>query len=366
MSQIAPLFFKKQSRIRSFHRQLGIWVRSVVKLNESIPVLNRRSLLIFSSFCRFVFRTKGFSRLETGRGACRKGTSWYHVYFTRDQPDQMKFMKRIPVKNAKHQRTSPINQHLVSAGDLNMVVARNHKLRNHCQQDTTNAGVVAATSVVESSPIDHFLTPAAVLRQYARQTGPFSTDIAPLHKLPQCPAAADDGLVHCATRTFATTTGQMPYPALLQRSITPYQSTTSFHGAPPIRTPFAVFGLNQSVVILNNFYQYDQFLTVGSFPRILSGMFTSRDSGNDITQRLLLESMHPVSGLSVFGHGAENIAQQMKGTDTLSSPNWDTNIIDTTILDSMLQAHRRQGTVNSNCNAVGLNLLSVLALRRGP
>ena len=366
MSQIAPLFFKKQSRIRSFHRQLGIWVRSVVKLNESIPVLNRRSLLIFSSFCRFVFRTKGFSRLETGRGACRKGTSWYHVYFTRDQPDQMKFMKRIPVKNAKHQRTSPINQHLVSAGDLNMVVARNHKLRNHCQQDTTNAGVVAATSVVESSPIDHFLTPAAVLRQYARQTGPFSTDIAPLHKLPQCPAAADDGLVHCATRTFATTTGQMPYPALLQRSITPYQSTTSFHGAPPIRTPCAAFGLNQSVVIPDNFYQYDRScLLTCSFPQTLAGILNSGyDSCYDFAQRMLLNSRNPISGLSVFGHGAENIAQQMKGTDTLSSPNWDANI-GTTILDSMLEAHRREGTVDSNCNAVGLNLLSVLALRRG-
>ena len=210
------------------------------------------------------------------------------------------------------------------------------------------------------------MTPAIVLHQYARHTGPLSTGIAPLHKLIQRPAAAAsaaDRLVHCST-TFATssTTGQMPYPDLPQRLIIPYHSPTSFHGAPPIKTPF---GQNQAV-ILNNFYQYDQFWTAGSFPRTLSGMFTSRDSGNDITQRLLLESMHPVSGLSVFRHDAENIAQQMKSTDTLSSRNWDTNIIDTTILDSMLEAHHRQGTVNSNCNAVGINLLSVLALRRGP
>ncbi|KAL9180164.1 hypothetical protein ACHAXT_008134 [Thalassiosira profunda] len=65
MTEIAPQFFDKQTHLRSFHRQLSIW---------------------------------GFTRLETGAGG--RGV-WFHKNFVRGNPDLIKNIKRVPVKNPK-------------------------------------------------------------------------------------------------------------------------------------------------------------------------------------------------------------------------------------------------------------------------
>lgn len=74
MNEIAPQFFDKQTHLRSFHRQLSIW---------------------------------GFTRLETGAGG--RGV-WFHKHFIRDQPDLIKHIKRVPVKNPKPTLATPKNQ----------------------------------------------------------------------------------------------------------------------------------------------------------------------------------------------------------------------------------------------------------------
>ncbi|KAL7525974.1 hypothetical protein ACHAXR_001245, partial [Thalassiosira sp. AJA248-18] len=74
MTDIAPHFFDKQTHLRSFHRQLSIW---------------------------------GFTRLETGAGG--RGV-WFHKHFIRDQPELIKHIKRVPVKNPKPTLSTPKNQ----------------------------------------------------------------------------------------------------------------------------------------------------------------------------------------------------------------------------------------------------------------
>lgn len=66
MKEVAPLFFDKQTRIRSFYRQLSIW---------------------------------GFSRLETDAGG---RAIWFHKDFARDKPEMMNNMKRVPVKRPRY------------------------------------------------------------------------------------------------------------------------------------------------------------------------------------------------------------------------------------------------------------------------
>lgn len=65
MNEITPQFFDKQTHLRSFHRQLSIW---------------------------------GFTRLETGSAG--RGV-WFHKFFVKNQPDLIKHIKRVPVKNPK-------------------------------------------------------------------------------------------------------------------------------------------------------------------------------------------------------------------------------------------------------------------------
>jgi len=70
MTEIAPRFFRKQTHLRSFHRQLSIW---------------------------------GFTRLETGAGG--RGV-WFHKNFIRSKPELIARIKRVPVKHASHHKMS--------------------------------------------------------------------------------------------------------------------------------------------------------------------------------------------------------------------------------------------------------------------
>lgn len=70
MTEIAPRFFRKQTHLRSFHRQLSIW---------------------------------GFTRLETGAGG--RGV-WFHKNFIRSKPELIARIKRVPVKHATHSKMS--------------------------------------------------------------------------------------------------------------------------------------------------------------------------------------------------------------------------------------------------------------------
>jgi len=70
MTEIAPRFFRKQTHLRSFHRQLSIW---------------------------------GFTRLETGAGG--RGV-WFHKNFIRTKPELITRIKRVPVKHATQPKTT--------------------------------------------------------------------------------------------------------------------------------------------------------------------------------------------------------------------------------------------------------------------
>mmetsp|Transcript_6039 Transcript_6039/g.9997 ORF Transcript_6039/g.9997 Transcript_6039/m.9997 type:complete len:308 (+) Transcript_6039:50-973(+) len=89
MKDIAPQFFDKQTHLRSFHRQLSIW---------------------------------GFTRLETGAGG--RGV-WFHKHFIQDQPELIKNIKRVPVKNPKPTVQTPKNR-LPDYTNYQLPVSFNH------------------------------------------------------------------------------------------------------------------------------------------------------------------------------------------------------------------------------------------------
>ena len=73
MTDISPQFFDKQSRLRSFHRQLSIWVssyHSVVSLitDHLSIVLAPPTHIISPSSLLFLLRRRGFRVLKQVRG----------------------------------------------------------------------------------------------------------------------------------------------------------------------------------------------------------------------------------------------------------------------------------------------------------
>ena len=103
MEDIASQFFDKQTHLRSFHRQLSIWVSSHCTLVLLFCACS--SYLI--PYCVQFLKLQGFTRLETGAGG--RGV-WFHKHFIQDKPEMIKHIKRVPVKNPKPSMSTPKNQ----------------------------------------------------------------------------------------------------------------------------------------------------------------------------------------------------------------------------------------------------------------
>ena len=70
MTDISPQFFDKQSRLRSFHRQLSIWVssyHSVVSLITHLSFLTPPTHITSPSSLLFLLRRRGFRVLKQVR-----------------------------------------------------------------------------------------------------------------------------------------------------------------------------------------------------------------------------------------------------------------------------------------------------------
>ena len=107
MNDVSPKFFDKQTHLRSFHRQLSIWV-SFHSHRLQVWFLIPLPFAEISNFAFTLYCThQGFTRLETGAGG--RGV-WFHKHFIRDKPELIKHIKRVPVKNPKPALSTPKNR----------------------------------------------------------------------------------------------------------------------------------------------------------------------------------------------------------------------------------------------------------------
>lgn len=277
---------------------------------------------------------KGFTRVETG--AAGRGT-WHNKYFKRDQPELMKHMKRIPVKNSIQEQRIPTtatcspsinSEELLNTARHQLMLSMVHHLPSRPNPWTPVAHQYLAVTSFEQQHV-----------------GRLPTIIFPQRNLPR------HGSFHTAPSSSST----------------------------PSSASVAFVDRNQSDVILpNSVYQHQQrpfFTNPLRPPSLVTGY-----SPGTIAQQWLLEcSRNPTtSGLVGSEHGdtaGDNISLRgLKGCNALlpalNSVEHRNSDINAANLVSILE-NRRQCTGTSSYNAVDQDLLSALAWReflrqRGP
>ncbi len=310
MTDIAPQFFDKQSRLRSFHRQLSIWVSSLHAVFDGS--LDQHVCPTHSIGFTFLSPTpQGFSRLETG--AAGRGV-WFHKYFIRDKPDLIKLIKRVPVKNPK--LTLPTSKDQLPDYTKYQLPSSPQTASGH-----------ATTIAMNSLPANHDVVAAAAMNGgIATSEFLLSNSMRPPQSLPN-----PDRLDY-----LSTLAGRLP-PALHPRYFAAHNT--------PLQAPD---GSASSSVVTDQSRVYQQALPLTNYPP-------------GVTSASLLQHQALVGGNPNPPYEVGEVAQQLiacRNNPSSQNPNghWDNNI-DTAILEFIMDSRRQNvATPNIHMNSVGMNM----------